>query len=84
MNVSQLLTDATLAFRAGRLDESRQLLEDVLAVDHDNQSSLWGLFRICEAQGDKAAAIEFLHRLAAVLPDDISILEAIRHNNLTA
>jgi tetratricopeptide (TPR) repeat protein len=77
MNVSQLLTDATLAFRAGRLDESRKLLEDVLTVDHDNQSSLWGLFRICEAQGDEAAAIEFLHRLAAVLPDDISILEAI-------
>lgn len=83
MNVNQALTHAALAFRAGRLEESKRLLEGVLEIDRYNQQSLWGLVRVCEAQGDPAGAIEFLLQLAQVAPDDMSILEEITARSST-
>ncbi len=76
INLNGILQEALQQFKSGRFDVSRQLLESVLEKDANNQPSLWGLVKVCDALGDDEGSYRCLRTLANLRPNDNGVIEA--------
>ena len=76
LTLNDILQEALQAYNTGQFEKSRQLLESGLALDEHSQPCLWGLIKVCDALQDEQGSVNSLHKLATLLPDDISVLEA--------
>ena len=76
MTLNDILQRALQAYNTGQFEKSRQLLESGLALDEHSQPCLWGLIKVCDAVQDELGSVNYLHKLATLLPDDITVLEA--------
>ncbi|MDA9185146.1 hypothetical protein N9O87_03565 [Gammaproteobacteria bacterium] len=76
MTLNDILQGALQAYNTGQFEKSRQLLESGLALDEQCQPCLWGLIKVCDALQDEQGSVNSLHKLATLLPDDISVLDA--------
>ena len=76
MTLNDILQGALQAYNTGQFEKSRQLLESGLALDEHSQPCLWGLIKVCDALQDEHGSVNYLHKLATLLPDDITVLEA--------
>ena len=77
LTLNDILQGALQAYNTGQLEESRQLLKSGLALDEQCQPCLWGLIKVCDALQDEHGSVHYLHKLATLLPDDITVLEAL-------
>ena len=76
MTLNDILQGALQAYNTGQFEKSRQLLESGLALDEQCQPCLWGLIKVYDALQDEHGSVDSLHKLATLLPDDITVLEA--------
>ena len=77
LTLNDILQGALQAYNTGQFEKSRQLLKSGLALDEQCQPCLWGLIKVCDAMQDEHGSVHYLHKLAALLPDDITVLEAL-------
>ena len=76
LTLNDILQGALQAYNTGQFEKSRQLLESGLALDEQCQPCLWGLIKVCDALKDEHGSVNYLHKLATLLPDDNTVLEA--------